>query len=361
MLSTYGALDQIVSGLAPERRERYRQLFESARDTPLVRLRPETTGLPGHDVFLKLEYENDVGCHHRRLYPFVFALYEAEGKIVPGRTPVVEASVGGAACAFAYCARFLGFDKPRPPLAVVQWNASPARRQKLRSYGAEIHRAPVGDRDVTVVELRRVLERNREHVRRHGGERLYCSSKIKKGAEVAYGAIVEELQRAELRPDILLSVVGSGASMSGIGRALKHWHPEARIYVVEHEKAPVNSSLARGQILSYAKPPHDYHGAGHWGVPPRLLNIDFSLVEGFVPFSSEEAERARHRVLEEENLNLGLTTSGCLAALTKLPAEALATRRKIVIVAYDTYETSRLEPRQAASEGEAVPAVLVSS
>ena len=129
MLSTHDALDRIVSGLAPERRERYRQLFESAGDTPLVRLRPETTGLPEHDVFLKLEYENDVGCHHRRLYPFVFALYEAEGKIVPGRTPVVEASVGGAACAFAYCARFLGFDKPKPPLAVVQWNASPARRQ----------------------------------------------------------------------------------------------------------------------------------------------------------------------------------------------------------------------------------------
>ncbi len=310
--------------------------------TPLRRLSPAATGLPGHHVYLKLEYENDVGCHHRRLYPFVLALNEAEGNIVPGHTPVVEASVGGAACAFAYCARFLGFNSPRPPLAVVPWNVSPARKKKLQELGAEIHLAPVGDRDTTVVELRRVLARDREQVRANGGTRLYCTSKIKPGAEVAYGGVVEEVLEAGVRPDILFSVVGSGATMSGMGGALKRACPQSRIYVVEHEKTPVNSALARGKVLSYPEPPHEYQGSGHWGVPLSLLNINFALIDGYIQFSSEEAEQARLRVLEAENIDVGLTTSGCFAALRKLPRGALSEEgRNILIVAHDTYQRSR--------------------
>lgn len=319
MNHTLNELQRITHRLAPGRQDLYRRLVESALMTPLHQLGPDATGLPQHHVYLKLEYQNDVGCHHLRLYPFVFALNEAEGKIIPGKTPVVEASVGGAACAFAYCARFLGFNAPRPPLAVVPWNVSPARKKILQHLGAEIHLAPMGDRDTTVVELRRVLARDRELVRLNGGTRLYCTTKIKPGAEVAYGGVVEEVLEAGVRPDILLSVVGSGATMSGMGRVLKSECPQSRIYVVEHEKTPVNSSLARGEVVSYPKPPHEYQGSGHWGVPSSLLNINFALVDGYIQFSSEDAEQARLRVLESEEINVGLTTSGRLAALKKLP------------------------------------------
>jgi len=344
MTQTLQALDRIIRDLPPERQRLYQRLVEGAMMTPLHLLKPESTGLPEHNVYLKLEYENDVGCHHRRLYPFVFALNEAEGKIIPGKTPVVEASVGGAACAFAYCARFLGFDTPRPPLAVVPWHLSPARRKTLQELGAEIHQAPIGDRDVTVVELRRVLARDRELVRLNGGTRLYCTTKIKPGAQVAYGGIIEEVLREGVRPDIMLSVVGSGATMSGTGHMLKSECPQSRIYVVEHELTPVNSSLARGEVVSYHEPPHVYQGSGHWGVPKDLLNIDFSLVDGYIQFSTESAERARIRVLETDKIDVGLTTSGCLAALHKLPPETTPRQaQNILIVAYDTYERSRHE------------------
>jgi cysteine synthase len=345
MHRTLNELNRIIQQLKPDRQALYTRLVKSALMTPLHQLGPDATGLPQHHVYLKLEYENDVGCHHRRLYPFVFALNEAEGKIVPGKTPVVEASVGGAACAFAYCARFLGFNAPRPPLAVVPWNVSPARKKMLQQLGAEIHFAPTGDRDTTVVELRRILAQDRELARLNGGTRLYCTTKIKPGAEVAYGGVVEEVLEAGVRPDILLSIVGSGATMSGMGRVLKSECPQSRIYVVEHEKTPVNSSLARGEVVSYPEPPHEYQGSGHWGVPTSLLNINFSLVDGYIQFASEEAEQARLRVLESEGINVGLTTSGCLAALKKLPLDSLSRAgQNILIVAHDTYQRSRHEP-----------------
>jgi cysteine synthase A len=344
MNSTLDELQRIIHSLPPERQQLYTRLIDSAQKTPLRQLGRAATGLPQHNVYLKLEYENDAGCHHHRLYPFVFAINEAEGNIIPGKTPVVEASNGGAACAFAYCAQILGFNVPRPALAVVPWNISPGRRKTLLELGAEIHLAPVGDRDVTVVELRRVLAADREAVRLNRGTRLFCTTKIKPGAEVAYGGIVEEVLEAGVRPDILLSVVGSGATMSGMGGVLKNTCPQSRIYVIEHEKTPVNSSLARGEVVSYTEPPHNYQGSGHWGVPSSLLNINFTLVDGYIQFSSEEAERARIRVLESENINLGLTTSACFAALHKLPPDVLSHHgQNILIVAHDTYERSRHE------------------
>ena len=141
---TLRELDRIIHCLPLERQRLYRQLVEGALMTPLRLLSPDSTALPGHNIYLKLEYENDVGCHHRRLYPFVFALNEAEGRIIPAKTPVVEASIGGAACAFAYCAKFLGFNAPRPPLMTPTNEASINSAGSLHDDLLSAHRGAAG-------------------------------------------------------------------------------------------------------------------------------------------------------------------------------------------------------------------------
>jgi cysteine synthase len=79
-----------------------------------------------------------------------------------------------------------------------------------------------------------------------------------------------------------------------------------------------------------------------------LLNINFALVDGYIQFASEEAEEARLSVLESEGINVGLTTSGCLAALKKLPMDSRSSEgQNILIVAHDTYQRSRHEPYHA--------------
>jgi hypothetical protein len=104
---TLRELDRIIHGLPHERQQLYRRLVEGSMMTPLRLLSPNSTGLRRHNIYLKLEYENDVGCHHRRLYPFVFALNEAEGRRVWVAGPLGAGGEGlGIPAAFSRISRF---------------------------------------------------------------------------------------------------------------------------------------------------------------------------------------------------------------------------------------------------------------
>ena len=343
--------DSLFNRLPTSRQGLYRKLFDIVTGKTCLH---EVTLLEipnSNRIFLKLEYQNIGGVHHSRIYPFIFALAEIRGFIVPGVTPVIETSAGGAAIAFTFCANYLGFDKPHRPQVVVPSYLSPARLAKLRKLKAIVHKVYPGEgNDSTVHYLEKILVADRNEKGGRIGDnlnRLYCCTKTQTGTENAYATLAEESTRQlmELYPqkgyfDYFVGCVGSGSSISGVGRRLKSVNPGLRVFAAEHALTPVAYSLKLGKKLDFDRYPHPFHGASHWGVNADKLNIDFDLIDGFLSFDTTSAEKMQEIVNNVEGLSIGLTTSGAIAAAYRL-AEQVG-NKNILIIAYDSYEQSRL-------------------
>ncbi len=340
-------LDKLPTG----RREIYEAIIESVSgSTPLQEL--ENLEIQNDNrVFLKLEYHNLGGVHHSRIYPYVFARAEALGFIVPGVTPVIETSAGGAAIAFSHCANVLGFSSPHPPQVIVPDYASKTRLQKLEALNAKIHRVPPGEGgDSTVHYLEKILAKDKAE---KGGEigknphRLFCCTKTQKGTEYGYHSLADECcdQLHEWIPgehfNFFFGCIGSGSSISGVGRRLKTRNPGIRILATEHENTPIAKSLLEGKRLVFEQYPHPFHGAAHWGVALEKLNVDYQVIDNFESFNTESAMEVQRQVEDCENLRIGLTSSAALSIALRTATQV--TGKKLLVIAYDTLEQSRID------------------
>ncbi len=95
----------------------------------------------GNLIYAKEEWLNPTGSIFDRVYPFLFRCAEEKGFIVPGITPVIEASTGNAGTSFAWCARNLGYTDCS---VIIHEDAPRARIKQIQSYGANIIFSPAG-------------------------------------------------------------------------------------------------------------------------------------------------------------------------------------------------------------------------
>ncbi|MEN0000847.1 MAG: pyridoxal-phosphate dependent enzyme [Pseudomonadota bacterium] len=310
-------------------------------------------------VFLKLEYHNIGGVHHSRIYPLIFARAEAHGLIVPGVTPVIEASAGGAAIAFATCANALGYSKPHPPQVVVPSYLAASRLEKIRQLGAHIHFVPPGEgNDSTVHRLEKILAADKAA---KGGKigtnphRLFCCTKTQKGTENGYASLADECaaQLTRMVPgarfDSFIGCIGSGSSISGVGRRMKALNPDLQVVAAEHELTPVARSLRAGRQLNFERYPHPFHGASHWGVSADKLNVDLSLIDAFECFETDTARKVQARVNRDEKLSVGLTTSGALSVALRMAEQV--SQDNMLVIAYDSERQSQVDESFSADNG----------
>ena len=342
---------KVLTKLPAERQLRYQRLIASVTgSTPLHAL--NHIQIPNANrIFLKLEYHNLGGVHHARIYPLVFALAEAKGYLVPGVTPVIEASAGGAAIAFTSCAIQLGFHIPDAPQVVVPSYLSKMREKKLRDLNAIVHKVkPGAGDDSTVHRLEEILKADKAQ---KGGRigtnprRLFCCTKTSRGAEEAYASLAEEAchQFSELMPgahfDYFIGCIGSGSSISGVGRKIKQLYSNLKVLGVEHALTPVASSLKNGRKLVLEQYPHPFHGASHWGVDLDKLNIDYSVIDDFEYFNTGPPLKIQKMINTDRNLSVGLTTSAVVSVALRLASQMR--NKNILIIAYDSDEQSQLE------------------
>ncbi len=273
------------------------------------------------------------------------------GLITPGVTPVIEASAGGAAIAFTYCANALGFNVPHPPQVVVPSYLSKLRLEKLENQNAIIHKVFPGEGDDSTVHLLEKLL-SADKVKKGGkigsnSNRLYCCTKTQKGMEKAYASLANESceQLSSLVPsakfDYFIGCVGSGSSISGVGRRMTSLNPNLKVIAVEHELTPIIQSLKKGIKLVFDKYPHPFHGASHWGVNVEKLNVDYNVIDDFECFDTAMAQETQIIVNKKENLSVGLTTSGAISVAQRLATDLHG--KNILIIAYDSYEQSQLD------------------
>ncbi|HEU4841271.1 MAG TPA: pyridoxal-phosphate dependent enzyme, partial [Ilumatobacteraceae bacterium] len=219
--------------------------------TPMVelaRLAPE-----GAQVFAKLEMFNPGGSVKDRIGVAMIEAAEAEGRIEPGRTTIVEATSGNTGIALAFVCAARGYDL----VLTLPQGMSREREGLLRLYGAQVQVTESLGGMNEAVAAAQALARDAD---------VWLPDQFSNPAnpEIHRRTTAPEILDAlDGRVDALVTGVGTGGTITGVGEVLKDRNPEARVIAVE----PASSAVLSGRSPG----PHRIQGIGA-GFVPAVLN-----------------------------------------------------------------------------------------
>jgi len=270
-------------------------LFEAIGKTPLIKFNkiPQKEGINAK-ILGKIEFFNPTGSHKDRAYYEMITQAIKSGELRPGME-IIEASTGNAGIACAFVGRLLGYKVT----IVIPEGMSQERMKTLRAYGANIIETPGAESDVDLC-LKKIEELKKTNPGKYWEAGQYTNPNNVYAHYKTTG--LEIWEQTEGQIDCFVASVGSGGTISGVGKLLKERKPSVRIYAVEPAEAPILTRRKWGS--------HRIEGIGD-GFVPR--NLDLSLLTGVVTTTSEEAITMAQRLCLEEGIFCGVS-SGCNVA-----------------------------------------------
>ncbi|KAK5983800.1 Bifunctional L-3-cyanoalanine synthase/cysteine synthase [Trichostrongylus colubriformis] len=265
--------------------------------TPMVRLNNVTKGLPA-TIAVKLEYMNPAGSVKDRIASNMIEKAEAEGKITPGKTVLVEPTSGNFGIALAYCAALKGYKS----ILTMPSPYSVERRALLKAYGAEV---VLTDPQFAVEGA---IQRAEELAKAIPNVFIPNQFSNPANPEAHYKTTGPEIwMQTNGKVDIVCFGVGTGGTVTGVGRYLKEKNPNIKVYAVE----PYESSLLNG----FPHSPHKIQGIGA-GIIPEVL--DRSLLEEALRVHSDDAIAMARRLAVEEAILGGISSGANVCAAIEL-------------------------------------------
>ena len=282
-------------------------------NTPIVRLSRLTP--PNTRILLKLEYLNPSGSHKDRIALYMIRDAEEKGLLRPGGL-VVEESSGNTGIAVAMVAKLKGY---RAIIVVPRGGVSKEKIKVMRMLGARIVEGSVNEDDPDYVEtLAEKIAREENGVFLHQAAN---KANIKAHFETT-GPEIWAQTRGQV--DAFVMGVGTGGTITGVGRFLKMMKPDVRIVAV----TPKGSALSERQ----SENPDRIEGLASGSVPE---NLDRGIVDEVIPVGFDEALSMARRLASEEGILAGISTGAHLIAALKT-AEKLGPGRTIVTIAADS-------------------------
>ncbi len=263
------------------------RIYDGALDlighTPLVRL-SRIAGDKGAEICGKLESSNVAGSVKDRPALSMVLAAEAAGELREGST-IVEATSGNTGISLAMIAAVRGYRC----VIVMPEDMSEARRHLLKAYGAEVVLTGAEDGMAGAVEqAERILNTT-------PGAVMCGQFDNPANPDVHAKTTAEEIWEATGgEVDVFVAGVGTGGTLTGVGRVLKERNPEVRVIAVEPRASAV---------LSGGKPGlHGIQGLGAGFIPEVL---DTELIDDVITVTDLAAERMTRRLAREEGLLLG--------------------------------------------------------
>ena len=292
-------------------------IAEHVGRTPMVQM---TRMLDDHgaQLFAKLEQFNPGGSVKDRIGVAMIEAAEAQGRIEPGRTTIVEATSGNTGIALAFVCAAKGY---RLVITMPQ-GMSREREALLRLYGAEVHvvesmgamneavdaaRAmAVADADVFLAD-QFANPANPEAHRRGTGPEIW---------EALDGKV-----------DVLVAGVGTGGTITGAGEALRERNPDIRIVAVEPSASAVLSGGPPG--------PHKIQGIGAGFVPPVLNR---ALLDEVITVDDEDAIQTARVAARREGVLAGMSCGAALWGAMEVARRPESRGQRIAVVLPDSGE-----------------------
>ena len=289
-------------------------------NTPLVRLNRVASGVaPGATVAAKLEFFNPAHSVKDRIGVAMIDALEKAGKIQPGKTVLVEPTTGntGIALAFVAAARKYRLVLTMPETMSVE------RRKVLRLLGAEVVLTP------GPLGMKGAIAKANEIVAEHGPNAVIPQQ----FENPANPAIHEATTAVELwndtdgTMDVFVAGVGTGGTITGVGRYWKPRRPGLRIVAVEPVHSPVLAGGAPG--------PHKIQGIGAGFVP---ANLDTKFVDEVAGVSNDQAFAMARRLAREEGILAGISSGAAAHAAVEVAKRPESAGKLIVFIVPSTSE-----------------------
>lgn len=295
----------------------YENLADTFGNTPLVKIPRMNAGLPG-TVLVKMESFNPGGSVKDRIGVAMIEAAERDGRLRPGMT-IVEPSSGNTGIALAFVAAAKGYRC----IIVMPDTMTLERRNLLKAYGAQVVLTP-GTGGMKAAMARAAEIAATEPVK------YFMPQQFENPAnpQIHERTTGEEILRdTDGKVDIFVAMVGTGGTITGVGRALRSRNPKIKIVAGEPDASPVLSGGVAG--------PHKIQGAGT-GFVPQVL--DTQIYDEVIRVSDADAIETARRVAREEGMLVGISAGANIWAALVVAARPENRGKTIVTVACDTGE-----------------------
>ncbi|MEO7504103.1 MAG: cysteine synthase A [Sphingomicrobium sp.] len=294
-------------------------ILDTIGNTPTIRVNRLFGGASGNgaEVWIKSERANPGGSIKDRIALAMIEDAEKSGKLKPGGT-IVEPTSGNTGVGLAMVAAVKGYKL----ILVMPDSMSVERRRLMLAYGATFDLTPRAN------GMKGAIARAEEILAETPGAWMPQQFDNPANIDVHEKTTAEEiLADFKNQPfDALITGVGTGGHITGVGRVLKQAWPKLKVFAVEPTLSPV---------ISGGEPaPHPIQGIGAGFIPK---NLDMAILDGVIQVTPDDAKDMARRAAKEEGVLVGISSGATLAAinqkLTELPAGS-----RILGFNYDTGE-----------------------
>ena len=296
----------------PGRGQVYNSIIDTMGNTPLVRAkriadRANVTA----DILLKLEFFNPLASVKDRIGVSMIEDLEARGLMKPGTT-LIEPTSGNTGIALAFVAAAKGYAL----ILVMPESMSIERRKMLLLLGAKLELTPAAQ------GMRGAVARAQELAKEIPNSIIPQQFENPANPAVHMRTTAEEIWNdTQGKVDVVISGVGTGGTITGIGHVLKKRKPSVRMVAVEPEDSAVLSGRQAG--------PHKIQGIGAGFVPGIL---DRSVIDEIITIGNETAFATARKVASLEGIPVGISSGAAVAAALEVGGRKDMNGKTIVVI-----------------------------
>ena len=268
-------------------------------------------------IVAKIEYFNPGGSVKDRIALAMIEDAEKNGTLKPGAT-IIEPTSGNTGVGLALVSAVKGYQL----ILTMPETMSVERRNLVKAYGAEVVLTPGTEGMKGAIRKAEELRDNTP------GAIILQQFENKANPAKHYATTGPEIwEQTEGKVDIFVAGVGTGGTVSGIGKALKEKNPDVRIIAVEPKTSPVLNGGQSG--------PHKIQGIGA-GFIPATYNGD--VVDEVYDVDNDDAIRTGRELAQQEGLLVGISSGAAAYAASQIALRPENKGKRIVVLLPDTGE-----------------------
>ena len=297
----------------PGRGRIYNSITDTIGDTPMVRMArmPQAAGVKA-DLLFKLEFFNPIASVKDRIGVAMIDALEREGKISPGKSVLVEPTSGNTGIALAFVAAARGYRL----ILVMPESMSIERRKMLLLLGAQLELTEASK------GMKGAIARAHEIVSSTPHAIVPQQFENPANPDIHRRTMAEEIWNdTQGAVDAVISGIGTGGTITGVGQVLKKRKPSVKMIAIEPEDSPVLSGGQPG--------PHTIQGIGAGFIPGVL---DRSVIDEIVTISNETAFETARAAARLEGIPGGISSGAAIAAALEVGARPEMAGKQIVTI-----------------------------